>query len=408
MIGAGLRGNAYSAYALQNPGDFQIVAVAEPHNQRRREYQEKFSLTDEQCLKTWEDVFSQKKWADVVMICTQDAMHYAPAMAAIEKGYDILLEKPIAPTAGECSEIAKAAKSKGIKIVVCHVLRYTPFFIAIKKIIKSGEIGDIVTMVHNENVGNTHQAHSFVRGNWSVTEKSAPMILAKSCHDMDIMQWLIDKNCLRLSSFGNLKHFTAENCPKDAPPRCTDGCNEKACPYDARYLYYESDLGWFRAAAAGRNEPTDAEIDIALKTGPYGRCVYQCDNDVVDHQVVSMEFEEGVTAVFSMSSFTPEISRTLKIMGTKGQIKGHQENGSIVVSDFITRKNREVIIKADGGHGGGDAGIMPAFCNYIRGNETPPGISEISISSANHMLCFAAEKSRLNGGIPVDIKDFMY
>ena len=407
MIGAGQRGNAYSEYALHSPEDFQVVGVAEPDDIRRKYYQKKFSLADEHCLKSWRDVFKRDKWADAVMICTQDAMHYAPVMAAIEQGYDILLEKPIAPTARECAQIAEAAKKKGVKIVVCHVLRYTPFFVKIKEIIESGEIGDIVTMVHNENVGNTHHAHSFVRGNWGVTEKSAPMILAKSCHDMDIIQWLIDKNCLRLSSFGNLKHFTGENCPQGAPPRCTDGCEAENCPYDTRYLYYEGDFaGWFRAAAAGYTEPSDADVDEALKTGPYGRCVYQCDNDVVDHQVVSMEFEDGVTAIFSMSSFTPGITRTLKIMGTKGEIKGHQENGSIIVSDFITRKDREIEIKAEGGHGGGDAGIMPAFCNFVRDGAAPAGITEISVSAANHMLCFAAEESRLNGGKPIDLKNF--
>ena len=408
MIGAGLRGNAYSAYALHCPGDFQIVGVAEPDDLRREEYRKCYNIADENCLKSWHDVFSREKWADIVMICTQDVMHYEPIMAAINQGYDILLEKPIAPTARECAEIAEAAKKKGTKIVVCHVLRYTPFFKTLKEIIDSGEIGDIVTMVHNENVGNTHHAHSFVRGNWGVTEKSAPMILAKSCHDMDIMQWLIGKSCLRLSSFGTLKYFKKENCPKDAPPRCTDGCKVENCPYDTRYLYFEGDLGWCRAAATGQAEPTDAEVEDALKTGPYGRCVFQCDNDVVDHQVVSMEFEDGITAIFSMSSFTPDISRTLKIMGTKGQIKGNQENGSIIVSDFITRKSREITIVAEGDHGGGDAAIMPALCNFVRGYNTPAGITEISISAANHMLCFAAEKSRLNGGKPVDIKDFTY
>jgi len=405
LIGAGLRGSAYSAHAISNPGDLKIVGVAEPDDFRRKEYQKKFALSDENCLLSWQDVFTRDKWADVVMICTQDAMHTEPVLAAIKQGYDILLEKPIAPTAGECMEIAQAAREKGVKVVVCHVLRYTPFFTTIKDIIDSGEIGEVVTMVHNENVGNTHQAHSFVRGNWAVTGKSSPMILAKSCHDMDIMQWLIGKKCLRLSSFGSLKYFCKENCPYGAPLRCTDGC-EVDCPYDARYLYYEGDLGWFRSAAAGHADPTDAEIDAALKSGPYGRCVYQCDNDVVDHQVVSMDFEDGVTVVFSMSAFTPEVSRSIKVMGTKGQIKGHQELGSVIVSDFTTRKDREIIIDATGGHGGGDAGIMHAFCDYVRNDSCSAGISEVAISASNHMLCFAAEASRLDGGKVIDMTCF--
>jgi len=407
LIGAGLRGNVYSDWAAKAAGEVQIVGVAEPDERRRKDFQKKFNLTDEVCLDTWQEVFSKEKWADVVMICTQDNMHYEPTIAAIEKGYDILLEKPIAPTAKECRDIEKAANKKGVKIVVCHVLRYTPLFREIKRILENGEIGEIVQMVHNENVGNTHHAHSFVRGNWGITSKSSPMILAKSCHDLDIMQWLIDKKCLRLSSFGSLKHFNKENCPENAPMRCTDGCEEVDCPYDTRQLYYGGDLGWFRKAAVGTSEePTDEDVDNALKTGPYGRCVYQCDNDVVDHQVVSMEFEDGVTAIFSMSSFTPDISRSLKIMGTKGQIKAHQDSDTIIVSDFISRKDKEIKVTAEGGHGGGDKGIAEAIIRYFKGGTGVPGVSEISISADNHMLSFAAEKSRLSGGKVVEMSVF--
>ena len=407
VIGAGQRGNAYCNEASQLEGVMQIVGVAEPDNVRRAEFQNKYELKDEVCLNTWEDVFKREKWADIVIISTQDNMHYKPAMAAIEQGYDILLEKPIAPTAKECREIAEAAHKKGVKVVVCHVLRYSALFKTIKDILARGEIGDIVTVVHNENVGNTHHAHSFVRGKWAKEAESTPMILAKSCHDLDVLQWLIDKKCTRLSSFGSLTHFKKENCPEGAPARCTDGCKIENCPYDARYLYYEGDLGWTRETAAGHANPTDDEIAKALKTGPYGRCVYQCDNDVVDHQVVSMEFEDGVTAIFSMSSFTPDISRSIKIMGTKGQIKAHQNSDTIIVSDFSDREDKTYPVTANGGHGGGDKGIMGAFCSYIFGNDDVPEITEIGISAENHLLCFAAEESRLNGGKIMEMEGYI-
>ncbi|MCL2221444.1 MAG: Gfo/Idh/MocA family oxidoreductase [Oscillospiraceae bacterium] len=406
VIGAGQRGNAYCNEASELEGVMQIVGVAEPDNVRRAEFQSKYGLKGSVCLSTWEDVFTREKWADAVIICTQDNMHYKPAMAAIERGYDILLEKPIAPTAQECLDIAEAAHKKGVKIVVCHVLRYSAMFKTVKEIIECGEIGDIVTVVHNENVGNTHHAHSYVRGKWAKAKESSPMILAKSCHDLDILQWLINKKCLRLSSFGSLAYFTKENCPKGAPARCTDGCKIANCPYDSRYLYYEGDLGWTRETAAGHANPTDDEVTKALKVGPYGRCVYQCDNDVVDHQVVSMEFEDGVTAIFSMSAFTPEISRSIKIMGTKGQIKAHQDSDTIIVSDFSSCKDKIYSSKYEGGHGGGDKGIVATFCRYIRGDDNIPEISEIGISSANHLLCFAAEKSRLSGGKVVEMEGF--
>jgi len=406
LLGAGQRGNSYCDYAINNPDKLQIIGVAEPDAVRRGDFQGKHKLVDVNCFDNWEEVFQREKWADAIIICTQDNMHYEPIMAAIDKGYDILLEKPMSPSPHECLEIAHAAEVKGVKVMVCHVLRYTPFFMKIKEILENGEIGDIVTIVHNENVGNLHHSHSFVRGNWNKSETSSPMILAKSCHDMDIIQWLIDKECLRLSSFGSLSYFSKENCPPDAPPRCTDGCTED-CPYDSRKLYRDSDNEWFRAVAAGRANATDDQVNAAIETGPYGRCVFQCDNDVVDHQVVSMEFEEGITAAFSMSSFTPDISRSLKIMGTKGQIKGHATPGSIIVTNFMDNSEREIIVDTRGGHDGGDVGIMDAFCTYLSNEKSNTSYSEANISAQNHMLCFAAEKSRLEKGAVIEMKDFL-
>jgi len=405
LIGAGQRGSAYCDYAKSHPDKLRIVGVADADPIRKNQFKEKFDLPEADCLDTWEDVFKREKWADTVFICTQDEMHYAPVMAAIEAGYDILLEKPISPSPKECMEMARAAEAKGVKVVVCHVLRYTPFFAKIKEIIDSGEIGDVVTIVHNENVGNLHHSHSFVRGNWGNSETSSPMILAKSCHDLDVVQGLVGKDCLRLSSFGSLSYFNKDNCPEGAPPRCTDGCTED-CPYDSRKLYISSDNEWFRSVAAGRYNATNEELEAAMKAGPYGRCVFQCDNNVVDHQVVSMEFEDGVTVIFSMSSFTPDISRSIKVMGTKGQIKGYTTEKSIKVSNFVTNEEREMIIESKSGHDGGDTGIMDTFCEYVKGGAPGKAITDIGISAKNHMLCFAAEKSRLENGVIIEMDAF--
>jgi len=408
LLGAGQRGNAYCEYALKNPDILKIVGVAEPDAVRREDFSSRHNIAEGDCVATWEDVFLRDKWADVMIICTQDTMHYGPAMAAIEKGYDILLEKPISPSPKECMEIADAAAAKKVKVVVCHVLRYTPLFAKIKEIIDSGEIGEVVTVVHNENVGDMHHSHSFVRGNWGNTAKSSPMILAKSCHDTDIIQWLVDKKCKRLSSFGSLKYFKKTNAPKGSPERCSDGCTAN-CPYDARELYLKSDNLWFRSVAAGYFDPTDEDVEKALKTGQYGRCVFKCDNDVVDHQVVSFDFEDDVTVTFSMSSFTPDISRSIKVMGTKGQIKAHSLKESIIITSFEKKSDREELVGlGEGGHGGGDHGIMIALCDLITGkNPNNKAISEIDISAQNHMLCFAAEKSRLNAGAVVEMEDFV-
>lgn len=412
IIGAGMRALNYASYSTQHPEELQIVGVAEPNEERRMEVKRRFDIPDENCFDSWEKVFEREKFADAVFICTQDKMHYEPTMAAIEKEYHILLEKPMSPSPEECIKMAEAAEKKNVKVVVCHVLRYADFFVEIKKIILSGEIGDVVSMVHNENVGNSHHSHSFVRGNWRNSKESAPMILAKSCHDTDIMQWLIGKKCLKVSSFGSLKYFNKENCPKDAPPRCTDGCPHfDDCPYDTRKLYFEGHTGfryWYRCVAANTGDmpATDEQVMEALKTGPYGRCVFQCDNDVVDHQSVNLEFEDGVTALFSMCAFTPETSRTIKIMGTKGQIRGHMEENTIIVTDFLTYTDRVIDISQSNGlagHGGGDTGMMEALCDYINNDVKSIGISDIRTTAENHLISFAAEESRLNGGKVVEL-----
>ena len=396
LIGAGQRGNAYCSYALSYPEELKVVGVAEPDEARREQFKQKYNLDEKNCLVTWEDVFKRAKWADAVMICTPDNLHYEPTMEAIAHGYHILLEKPVTPSEQQCIEIADTAEKAGVKIVVCHVLRYSPFFEEIKRIINSGEIGEIVTIAHNENVGDIHHSHSFARGNWSRAEDSSPMILAKCCHDMDIIQWLVNKKCLALSSFGSLKFFCKDYCPPDAPPRCTDGC-QVDCPYDTRKLYMKGSE-WFRSVAAGHFNATDEEVEEALKTGPYGRCVFQCDNNVVDHQVVNLQFEDGVTVMFTMTSLTPDTSRSIKIMGTKGQIKGHTSHKTLIVNNFVTRETREVPVVAVGGHGGGDKGIISAFCKYLRSEIGPDEVSEARISALNHRLCFKAEESRLAGG----------
>jgi len=398
-IGAGSRGNTYSNYCKENLHQFQIVGVAEPHTIRRETFCKEHNIAQENCLHTWEHVFDRPKWADAVLICTQDNMHYGPAMAAIAQGYHILLEKPVSPSEAECFEIASAAEAAGVKVVVCHTMRYSPFFQKLKELLDGGIIGDIVSFAHLENVGNIHYSHSFVRGHWRNSVESSPMILAKSCHDMDMLQWLIGKKCIAVSSFGSQKYFNSKNCPPSAPPRCTDGCGVD-CPYDARKIYLQQpEHAWMRTPAVGHANPTDEDVEAALKTGPYGKCVFQTDNNVVDNQVTNMLFEDDVTVMFSMCGHTREISRSLKIMGTKGQLRAHTAYGSIYVYDFLTCTETEIFPdEKEGGHGGGDVGIMETFYQYLHDEIGKDQVSEAGISAQNHRLCFAAEESRVNGG----------
>lgn len=409
VIGAGSRGQCYTNEMFKYPDKFQVVGVAEPIENRREFVKNKHSISDEHCFDTWEKILELPKFADVAIISTMDRMHFAPAMEAIRKGYNLLLEKPAAPTAEECFLIEKEAKKYGVKILVCHVLRYTPFYTTLKSIIDEGRLGKIMSIQHCENVGNTHQSHSFVRGNWGNSVKSTPMLLQKCCHDMDILQWLVGKDVKRASSFGSRSYFTEDNAPEGAPEYCIDGCpHADTCYYNAVKLYLESDSKWFRGAATGIVDPTDEQVEAALRTTQYGKCVYKCDNDVVDHQVVNLEFEDGTVVDFNMCAFN-QGGRFIRIMGTKGEIYNVGE-GHLKLFDFATRQIEEIDVYAygntiDSGHGGGDAGIIRALYDYITTGEVTEQLSEIGISVKNHMIVFAAEQARLTGQV-VDVEEF--
>ncbi len=414
LIGAGSRGRRYTDIAANNPEKYKVVAVAEPIENRRNYIKEKHNIPDEMCFNTWEDLLVLPRFADMVIISTMDELHFAPAMAAIEKKYDILLEKPIAPTPKECVTIAEAANKNGCRVTVCHVLRYAPFFKTLKKIIDDGKIGKIMSIDHIEAVGNIHQSHSFVRGNWKNSDETTPMIMAKSCHDLDILQWLIGEQCKSVSSFGSLTFFTKENKPKNAPERCIEGCpHSDECLYDAVKIYLKDEKNsWFRTAATKKVKPTNADVELALKTTDYGRCVYSCNNNVVDHQVVNMEFEDKTTVVFSMNAFAYKYGgRYINIFGTKGEIHASMKDNSIMLTTFAdgkTEKIEVVFVKQandTAGHGGGDEGIMVDLYDYLSGTYNGNSVADINISCANHIIGFASEQARIDRSV-IDIADY--
>ncbi|MBO5930370.1 MAG: Gfo/Idh/MocA family oxidoreductase, partial [Clostridia bacterium] len=340
LIGAGSRGTIYTDIMHTMPDKYELVAVAEPIDSRRNYIKEKHGIKEELCFTHWNPLFATGKIADLAIIATMDAQHYDGTIQAIELGYDILLEKPISPDAHECAEIARRAEEKGVKIVVCHVLRYASLFTQLKDIIDSGEIGKVMSIDHTECVGNVHQSHSFVRGNWGNSKKSSPMLLQKSCHDMDILQWLIGKNCVKVQSFGTLSHFKEENAPDGAPLYCIEGCpHGETCPYNAVKLYLDDkENEWFRTTCTKEANPTDEDVERALRTTQYGKCVYKCDNDVVDHQTVNLLFEDDITVTFTMNAFNKG-GRFIHIMGTKGEIHAATDGDvPIEIYSFETKK----------------------------------------------------------------------
>lgn len=394
ILGAGSRGTTYAGYAKEHPEELQILAVAEPRTDRRNMLADDLNIPDSCRFTSWDELLEHPRMADCVFVCTLDDDHTIPAIKAMELGYHVLLEKPMSNTEEECRAIVAAANKTGRTLAVCHVLRYTPFYMTLKKLIDEGRIGEVTTINQIENVGYWHQAHSFVRGNWRTVRETSPMILQKSCHDMDIILWLMGKDCRRVQSFGSLRHFCAENAPEGAPERCLDGCpHATACPYYAPALYMDMNrTGWpvdvitTDMSAEGRRK--------ALEEGPYGRCVYRCDNDVVDRQVVNLEFDGGAVATFTMTGLSADFCRQLKIFGTKGQIEANMGTNEIVLQCFGGEKETiSVDVSMEGsGHGGGDFGIMRDFIRVLcDGGESRTGAA---VSLQSHLICFAAEKSR--------------
>lgn len=407
LIGAGQRGVNYTGYALEHPHELQVVAVAEPNQQRSQKFKSLHGLSDEMCFESWEDLLDRPKLADAVLICTQDNMHYEPTMKALEAGYHVLLEKPMSPDPQECIRMGERSEQYERVFSICHVLRYTDFFRTIKTLLNEGAIGQLMSIGHNENVAYWHQAHSFVRGNWRKAAESSPMILAKSCHDLDIILWLAGADCTHVSSFGSLSHFKKENAPEGAPQRCLDGCPvSDTCPYYAPKVYLTDDIEWPTSAISD-----DSSLEArtkALQEGPYGKCVYHCDNDVVDHQVVNMEFANEVTAAFTMSAFTHDCSRTLKLMGTKGEIRAAMEKNEIEVIDFETGTTKQILLETPGGHighGGGDFGLIRDFVKLVKQGGQGNGLTSAAHSVQSHLMAFAAERSRVDRRV-VTMREF--
>jgi predicted dehydrogenase len=401
VIGAGARGNTYSAYTENYKGEMSIVGVAEPRQARKERFSKRYNIPDNQQFKTWEDVFKVPKFADAVMICTPDNLHFGPAMEALKMGYDLLLEKPIAQTWHECKAILDQAKKYNRIVAVCHVLRYTPYFRKIKEVVDSGALGDIISVQHIEPIEHIHMSHSYVRGIWRKEEETNPIILAKSCHDMDILRWIIGKPCKDMVSFGDLKWFKKENAPEGSTMRCTDGCKvEATCAYSALRIYHRERTWLYHF-----DLPSDMEQGKAilqeLKTGNWGRCVYQCDNNVPDHQVCAMTFEGGITATFNMEAHTSYHGRRTRIMGSKGDLVGDEEVMSI--ANFST-KQVETWKTADhttikSGHGGGDFGIVRDFIQAVAHQDPKILTSTIDLSMESHLMGFKAEESRHKGKI---------
>ncbi len=400
-LGAGNRGTVYGNFAAEFPNELKIVGVAEPIKFRNDKYAKTHKIPDANRFITWEHVFERPKFADAIIISTPDRLHYGPCMKALEMGYDVLLEKPISPSEKECRDILELSKKKGRIVAVCHVLRYAPYFVKMKELIAKGAVGEIMSVQHFEPIEHTHMAHSYVRGNWHNSKESTPIILAKSCHDLDIIKWVINKSSKQIVAMGDLKWFRKENAPAGSTARCTDGCKvERECPYSAIKQYYEK-----RERTAVLDLPEDkskrAEVIMErLKTTNYGRCVYRMENDQPDHYITSIRFADNVTASFSMEAFTSYHDRRTRIMGAMGDMVGDMTE--LVITDFRTGKQTKLVPKAEdvegyknSGHGGGDWLLARDFVQAVAHQDSKMLTSTIDESIESHIMGFMAEESRI-------------
>lgn len=402
VAGAGGRGSIYAELAADRA---DIVAVAEPRAHHRSVFAARHPGAA--VFPDWHEMLAAGRAADAVIIATQDADHVGAAVAFAAAGYDILLEKPMATDEAACARIAAAVERAGVTMAVCHVLRYTPYTTALKSIVDSGLIGELVAVQHREPVGFWHFAHSFVRGNWRRSDESTFLLLSKSCHDLDWLAHVVGRPALRVSSFGSLTHFRADSAPAGATDRCVTCPVESACAYSAPRVYRsglaeQNTKTYFTRIVAP--SMTESELAVALADGPYGRCVYHCDNDVVDHQVVNVEYAGGVTASFTLTAFTPMESRQTVLFGTEGELRG--DGRYLRRYDFRTERTETIDTRPDvdgvDSHDGGDAGLITAFVRAL--TEGEPGLisSGAAESLASHRVVFAAERARVTGTV-VDV-----
>ncbi|MBQ7830784.1 MAG: Gfo/Idh/MocA family oxidoreductase [Clostridia bacterium] len=405
VIGAGARGaGVYSPLIAEKKDCFDIVAVCDIQQERLDDYAQRFGVKPENCFLD-ENVFFAKKRADLLLVTTQDPDHVGHCLKGFALGYDIMTEKPLTDKREECTALLEAQKKYGGKALVCHVLRYAPAFLKAAELLNSGVIGDLVLIQALERVGFAHQAHSYVRGNWRNTDIAAPMILAKCCHDLDLLQFYAKSKCKSISSVGDLVYFKAENKPANAAKRCIDCPLIESCEYSCKKRYIDA---WHYQGCPVDQWPfsvftsapiTEEKLYQAMKEGPYGKCVFDCDNNVVDHEFTMMTFENGVKATLTMTAFTANGGRRYHFHGTKGELILEEQENKITVQKFD--KPMEVIEMSDltekgYGHGGGDYHLIESLYDTLIGKGSAETSLERSVES--HLMGICAEESRLKGG----------
>ncbi|HBN84280.1 MAG TPA: gfo/Idh/MocA family oxidoreductase [Clostridiales bacterium] len=412
IVGAGHRGLCYSRYAVKHPDKVRIWAVADPNDYRRNQTAKEFNIPAENVFKDAQSMAQSNIELDAVINGTMDQYHIQTTLPLLERGWDVLLEKPVCTNEEDLHTLYEAANKNQCKVMVCHVLRYAPFYVAVKKLLLSGEIGEILTINSEENVSYHHMSTAYIRGRWRNKDIcGSPILMAKCCHDLDLITWFMSGVApSKVASFGSLMYFKPENAPKGSGKKCLVDCKiERECPYSAYNQYIEKNLwgayAWESVEHHGDALTREMKIESLKKDNPFGRCVWHCDNNVADHQTVIMGFKNSVTATHTLTGNAAKPCRTLHIIGTKGEIEGNMNDGTLILRKpdlnvEYTEKEIELNVKGDG-HGGGDARLTEDFINYMIGEEHSISTTSLEDSLYGHLIGFEADRSMNNGVIAV-------
>lgn len=409
IIGAGARGNRVFAELMRtNNIGWRVSAVVEPHPERRERFREAHGLPPDRAFPSLDALLAGERVGEVAFVCTPDVTHYTICEAVSAAGYDVLLEKPIATSLPDCLALLDVEATHGNRIFVAHVLRYSPLFRMVKQIVSSRQYGLVRNIRLTESVGHWHFAHSYVRGNWRRRDESAPIVLTKCSHDLDIISWLMDEDRPAfVSSFGSLEYFTAKNAPPEAADRCVVCPLQDTCRYSATRFYVHEEPGWPYDVITPVPDSATARRR-AIETGPYGRCVWKSDNDVCDNQAVTIQFESGIHASFGLYGLTADNTRTINVLLDSAELVGDLHRGKLSILEYTGRKDdvrpRPITLPVvEDHHGGGDLALLRALHEHLTTGANTEVMTSLRSSIASHVLAFLADESRVKGGSPLPV-----
>ena len=417
IVGMGERAMIYAKEALAHPELFRIVGVVDVRPERVDLAKRTFDIPEENCFSSVEEMVKRPKFADAVINGTMDQQHVETSIPVLKAGYDLLLEKPFAVNQEEADRLLSCAHEAGRKVMICHVLRYAPFYKEMKTLLSNGEIGTVLSIQMAEHVSYFHQSVSYVRGKYASPKLcGSGMLLSKCSHDLDIMAWMLNGiQPEKVSSIGTVSQFKEDMAPEGAGTHCLLDCPvERECIFSAKRLYLENPQRWanniwHECGCVGIAEEEKEQV-LRKPDNPYSQCVYRRNLQIVDHQSMMVSFANGALGTFSMVGGSSASGRRIHITGTKGEIIGTFEDEKFTVHCILPenaggRGSFVVDVSADqhgNVHGNGDQAVILDFIKTVKGEPPSESCTSLEDSVIGHRFVFLAEESRINGGQVMD------